>query len=103
MALPEYSPAAAVALQKFIRLGRSLAAGLVALQAIGAGLLPGIEEGLHRPPARLDAIGALEQDVVTDHAVIDQRFVAGRGLGLEVILVAEFHLDAVDPDGGTRN
>src|ERR1700690_1525083 len=92
------SPASSVARQQFIGPSRPLAAGLVTLQSLGAGLLPGIEKGLYRLPAGLDAVGALEQDVITDHAVVNQRFIAGGGLHLEVVLVAEFHLDAVDID-----
>src|SRR4051794_15448386 len=56
-------PRAAVAGHQFLGFHRALAAGLVALQTVGAGLLPGIEERLHRAPAGFDAIGALEQDV----------------------------------------
>ena len=55
----------------------AFAAGLVDLQPLGAGLLPGIEERLHRLPAGFDAVGALKQDVVADHAVVDQRLIAG--------------------------
>ena len=93
---PELSPASAVAFKQIVGFLRSFAAGFVNLQPLAAGLLPGVEERLHRLPAGLDAVGALKQDVVADHAVIDQRLVAGRRFGLEVILVAELHLDAVD-------
>ena len=76
---PNLRQLSAVARQQFVGRLRALAAGLVGLQALGAGLLPGVEERLHRLPAGFDAVGALEQDVVADHAVIDQRLVAGRG------------------------
>src|SRR5262249_34267853 len=71
------SPAAAVARQQFVGLRRTLGAGLVGFKTLGAGALPGVDEGLHRLPAGLDAVGALEQNVVADHAVIDQRLIAG--------------------------
>src|ERR1035438_6227205 len=99
----ELAPAAAVAPEQFLGAGGTFAAGLVILEPPGARLLPGIKERLHRLPAGLHAVGALEQDVVADHAVVDQRLIAGRGLGLEVILVAEFHLDAVDRNRRTRH
>src|SRR5712692_236676 len=101
--LTELAPASAVALQQFLGVRGPLAAGLVTLQAFGADLLPRIKERLHRLPAGLHAIGALKQDVVADHAVIDQRLIAGGWLGLEVVLVAELHLDAVDGNRRTRH
>ncbi len=71
------------------------------MQALGARGFPRIEERLHRLPTGFHAVGALKQDVVADHAVVDQRLIAGSRLRLEVILVAEFHLNAVDPDRGS--
>src|ERR1700743_593991 len=85
------SPAPAVAGQKLVRQLRPFAAGLVGLQSLGAGFLPRIQEWLHGLPARLDTVGALEQDIVANHAVIDQCFIAGARLGLEVVLVTELH------------
>jgi hypothetical protein len=35
-------------------------------------LLPGVKERLHRPPAVLDIVGALEQRLVAGQAVVDQ-------------------------------
>src|SRR5581483_7518933 len=99
----QLAPAAAVAGEQIVRFFRSFAAGVVNLQSPRAGLVPGIEEGLHRAPAGFHAVGALEQDVVADHAVVDQRLVAGRRLRLEVVLVAELHLDAVDIDRWPRH
>src|SRR5271169_6493646 len=60
----ELPPVSTVALQQLERAGRSLAAGWIKLQALRARLPPGIEEGLHRLPAGLHAVGALKQDVV---------------------------------------
>src|ERR1700753_2733837 len=60
------SPASSVARQQVVGLVGALAAVLVAFQPLGARLLPGVEERLHRGPSGLDAIGALEQDVVAD-------------------------------------
>src|SRR6185312_11410591 len=94
--LTELSPVPAVARQQRIGFGWAIAAGRIALDALAAGPFPCIEERLHCLPAGLDAVGALKQDVVADHAVVDQRLITGTRLGLEVILVAEFHLDPVD-------
>src|SRR4029078_7246203 len=69
---PELSPASAVAPQQFVGFLRALAAGLVGLQSVGACVLPGVEERLYGLPAGFDAVSALEQDIVADHAVIDQ-------------------------------
>src|SRR6202035_516557 len=71
--LTELAPTAAVAPDQFVGTGGDFAAGRVFLDALGAGLVPGVEERLHRLPAGFDAVGALEQDVVADHAVVDQR------------------------------
>src|ERR1700761_2271140 len=99
MSFAHLPPVSAVAGQQGFRFLGSFAAGAVGLEPLGTGLFPGIEERLHRLPSRLDAVGALEQDVITDHTVVNQGFVAGRGLDLEIILVAKLHLDAVDRDG----
>src|SRR6195952_5125331 len=101
--LTELASLAPVAAEQFLRAWRTFAAGLINLQSLGARLLPGVEERLHRPPAGLDAVGALKQDIVADHAVVDQGLIAGARLGLEVVLVAEFHFDAAGRDRGTRN
>src|SRR5258707_6759692 len=70
-AISELSPASAVALQQLLGSGRALAAGLVVFETLGAGLVPGIKKRLHCLPAGLHAIGALKQNVVADHAVVD--------------------------------
>ncbi len=77
-------------------LARPVGAGAVQRQPLATGSRPGIEEWLHRLPAGLDAVGALEQDVVADHAVVDQGLIAGAGRRPEVILVLEAHFHAVD-------
>ena len=60
--LPEFSPASAVAFRQIVGFLRTFAARVVDLQPLAAGVLPGIEERLHRPPAGLDVVGALEQE-----------------------------------------
>src|SRR5262249_53979651 len=72
----QLAPAAAVAGEQIVRFLRPLTAGIVDFQSPGAGIVPGVEERLHRAPAGFHAVGALEQDVVADHAVVDQCLVA---------------------------
>jgi hypothetical protein len=43
--------------------------------------------GLSFSPTGLDPIRPLEQDRVPDHAIIDQRLVAGAWCGVKIILV----------------
>src|SRR5207244_4885376 len=47
-------------------------------------------------PAGFDAVRALEQGRIADHAVVDQRFVAGARLGVEVVAIAEIHPHAAE-------
>src|ERR1700749_4103914 len=79
MSFAHLPPVAAVAGQQGLGFLGSFTAGAVGLEPLGSGLLPGVEKGLHRLPAGFDAIGALEQDIVADHAIIDQGLVTGRG------------------------
>src|SRR5258707_5688116 len=99
----ELPPAAAIALQQFERARGALAAGGIEFQPLGARFFPGIEERLHRLPGGFHAVGALKENVVADHAIVNQRLIARCGLGLEVVLVVELHLYAVDPDHRPRH
>src|SRR5262245_34227094 len=97
------APAAAVAQQELVGLLGSRTAGGIDRQVARALLFPDAEYRLHDAPAGLDRIGALEQRGIACHAVVDQRFVACAGRGLENILVVELHVDALDADRGARN
>src|SRR3954453_9839047 len=55
-----HPPCAAVALEQFVGFFGPSAAGPVALEAVAGGVFPGVEKGLHRAPAGLDAVGALK-------------------------------------------
>src|SRR6266852_7674241 len=78
-------PGAGVAREELRRLTRPVAPGRVGREAARARVAPRIEKGLHDTPPRLDAGRALEERGIADHAVVDQRLVAGRGRGLEVV------------------
>src|SRR5215217_4287574 len=65
-------PAPAVACQKLIGFLRPLAAGPVDRQPVRSRIAPGIKERLDRTPSGFDTIGALKQDRVADHAIVDQ-------------------------------
>src|SRR6266851_9973028 len=89
----EGAPGAAIARQQFVRRGRAVPAGDIAWNILGRIVCPGVQDGLHRAPARLDIVGPLEQRGVADHAVIDQRLVARTGRHVEIGLVGEVHAD----------
>src|ERR1700722_19380945 len=97
----ELPPAAPITLQQLERTARPLAAGRIELQSFGRSLLPGVKKRLHRSPAGFNAVGTLKQDVVTEHAVIDQGFIAGSGFSLEVVIVMKLHLHAANSDWWT--
>src|SRR5436853_270338 len=59
---------------------------------------PHVEDRLHHGPASLDAVGALEQGRIADHAVIDQGLVAGARLGVEIVAIAEIHPHTAEMD-----
>ena len=99
----ERAPAPAVARQQRVGLARPGAAGRIDRQRRRAILRPGVEHRLHHAPAGLDVVGALEQRRIADHAVIDQRLVAGARRGLEIVLVVELHLDAADLHARSRD
>src|SRR5262249_19732544 len=94
------SPTPTVAGQQPVGLFGARAAALVRGEIRCAGLAPGIDEGLEQGAARLDGVSALEQGGVADHAVVDQRLIAGARRGLEIVLVVEPHSDARHRDGG---
>src|SRR6202011_6169550 len=95
----EGAPGAAIARQQFVRRGRAVPARNIAWNILGRIGGPGVEDGLHRPPARLDIVGALEQRRVADHAVIEQRLVAGAGRHVEIALIGEVHADVAKLHG----
>src|ERR1700731_1401262 len=92
------APAAAVLRQEPLGLGRAFAAGAITRQAPAASVAPGLHERLHHMPAGLDTVGTRIENGVADHAVVDQRFIAGRWRDVEIILVFECHADAADRD-----
>src|ERR1700724_4102117 len=92
--LPDRPPPSAVAGEELIGLFRPLAAGRVGGKALPTRMAPRVDERLHHAPAGLDAVGALEQDRVTDHAVIDQGLITSARRNLEIILVFESHAHA---------
>src|SRR3546814_532315 len=70
-------PGASVARQQRIRRGRAVVASGVVREFLWRLVRPDVQDGLDRLPARFDVVGALEEDRVADHAVVDQRLVAG--------------------------
>src|SRR6516162_2182447 len=85
MASHDRPPTAAVPGEEAVGLDGPLAAGLVHGKVLAAGAAPGVDEGLDHAPAGFDSVGALEQDGVADHAVIDQRLVSGARRNVDVM------------------
>src|SRR5262249_1630866 len=86
-------PMLTIPLQQPLSLVRTFAARLVAGEIRCAGLAPGVNKRLYDAPAGLDAVSSLEQNGIADHAVVDQRLVAGARRGREIVLVVERHAD----------
>src|SRR5215831_2431549 len=95
----ERAPGASVARQELVGGGRALAAGGIVGEVLGRVARPVVEDGLHGPPARLDVVGTLEEGGIADHAVVEQRLVAGGGRRIEIGLVGEVHADVAEIHG----
>src|SRR6185503_16111867 len=93
----------AVTLDQIIRGNRPFRASPIRVDAIATRVAPRAQKRLDSLPSSLDAVSALEQDIVADHAVIDQRLVSGAGRDLEVIFVPKPHLHAVNHDLWSRH
>src|SRR5262245_13923453 len=65
------APGAAIARQQLIRRGRSLASGGIVRKVVRRMARPCVEDRLHRRPAGLDVVGALEERGIADHAVVE--------------------------------
>src|SRR6202008_1717586 len=76
----EVPPAAAVAFEKFVGLLRSPGAGSVVREIARRERLPKIEHRVHHRPAGFHHVRALKQSLISDHAVVQQPFVARAGL-----------------------
>src|SRR5262245_28273625 len=86
-----WPPAPAIARQKLVGFIRPLATRLIERKPIRSCATPCIQERLDHSPTGLDPIRPLEQDRVPDHAIIDQRLVAGARCGVKIILVFKCH------------
>src|SRR5262249_52850907 len=98
-----WPPAPAIASQKLVGFMRPLATSLIKRKPIRSCATPYIEERLDHSPTGLDLVCPLEQDRVPDHAIIDQRLVAGARCGVKIILVFKCHADARNRDHRTRH
>src|ERR1700730_16671762 len=85
------SPPASIAREEMIRLSRTFTAGLVGRKPVPTRVAPRIQERLHHAPARLDAVGALEQDRIADHAIVKERLVACARRGIEIVSITGGH------------
>src|SRR5215470_16806741 len=92
-----------VAREQFFGFLRSLTTGAIRRQVLILSVAKGIEKRLHHAPAGLDAVGPRIQYRVADHAIIDERFIAGAWRGFEIIFVAERHAHAAERDRRSRN
>src|SRR5437870_11646120 len=65
--------------------------------------LPHIEDRTDDAPSGLDHVGALEQRLVADHAIVEQALVARGGLCAEVVGVLEIHVHCAKTHHWTGN
>src|SRR5690349_19896683 len=86
-------PGAAVACQQVVGRGRTTSARGIAREISRRIVCPGIKDGLHGSPSRFDIVSAVKQGRITDHAVVNERFVSGVGRQLEIGLVSKVHAD----------
>src|SRR5262245_2426370 len=98
-----WPPAPAIAHKKLIGFLRPVATSLIERKPVRSYATPCIEERLDHLPTGLDPIRPLNQDRVPDHAIIDQRLVAGTRCGVEIVLVLERHADTRNRDTRTPN
>src|SRR5215510_7849423 len=87
------TPSATVAGQQLVRRGGTIATRHIVRKIPRWIVGPGVEDRLYRAPPRLDVVGALEQRRISDHAVIEQRFVSRVARDLEISPVGEIHAD----------
>src|SRR6516162_7163742 len=99
----EWPPAAAVTREQFVGFLGPFAAGAIGRKVLILRVAKRVEERLHDAPAGFDAVGPRIKNGVADHAVINQRFIAGTRCRFEIIIVAECHAHAAERDGGSRN
>src|SRR5215510_10047719 len=87
------TPSTTVAGQQLVRRGGTIATRHIVRKIPRWIVGPGVEDRLYRAPPRLDVVGALEQRCISDHAVIEQRFVSRVARDLEISPVGEIHAD----------
>src|SRR5450755_1812471 len=79
----QLAPVAIVLLQQIFGFPRTPGTGGIVGEVAGRQGFPHIKQRLNYGPTCLHHVGALEQRGVTDHAVVQQTFVAGTRLGAE--------------------
>src|SRR5437763_11514197 len=84
-------PLPTAAPEQIVRSLRPGAARRIYLERNCLVVLPQIQDRLHDLPPGLDAVRPVEQHRIPDHAVVNQCFIAGGRLGVEIILVGEIH------------
>src|SRR5262249_18826448 len=89
----ERTPGTAVARDQLAGRRGPAAAGDIVRKIARRIVGPGIEDGLHRLPARFDIVRALEQGRVSNHAIVEERLVTDVGRHLEIRLVGKIHAD----------
>src|ERR1700730_15194567 len=97
------APLPAAAPHQIVRGLRTGASCSVGFERDGLVVVPQIEDRLHYLPSRFHPVGPVEQNRVTDHAVIDERLITGGRLGVKIILVGEIHPHPAERDLGARN
>ena len=94
-------PLASVALEEAVGGGGAPRACGVVGEIARRQRAPDIENGVHDTPGGVDAVFAMEEGHVPDHAIVKQRFVSGSGRLVAEFGVIEVERDSVDDDAGS--
>src|SRR5205823_4416775 len=85
-------PLAAIAAYQFVGARRAPGAGIVVREVAWRDRLPDVQNWGRDSPGFLDHIGTVEKSAVADHAVVEERFVAGIRKSLRQVAVTERHV-----------
>src|SRR5258707_14100709 len=86
------TPGAAVALKYLFLFHRATRTSGIIWEAAGGQCVPDVDHRLNHAPAGFDHVSALEERRIAGHAIAQQPFVTGAGLGAEIAALIEIHV-----------